>query len=133
MNTAIYPSLKDRLVVITGGGSGVAPVTVRLDSVYGISGAGVVLKGLQAGDTVSGRLLDATVEVIDSDDATFLPAFLCPEWGGVVVSRSRPTAPPSKRGLIGATTMFTASSVFDLWAFNSTSFAVADWYTETGA
>ena len=118
--------------LLPGGGSAAAPVTVRLDSVYGISGAGVVLKGLQAGDTVSGRLLDATVEIIDSDNAVFLPQFLCPEWGGVVVSRSRPAA-PNGRGLLGATAMFTASSVYDLWAFNSTSFSVADWYTETGA
>lgn len=107
-----------------------APVQLRLDALYFSSAGGTVLNALKDGDVLFGPLWDGNLVIFDSDGATIVPSFFSPESAGVAVVRTLPT-PVAGSGVAGAACLVTASNVYDVWAFNSSSFAAADWYTET--
>lgn len=106
-----------------------APMRVRFDALYFQSNGGAVVSGLQAGDVLFGPLWDGNLLVVDSSDAVVLPSFYSPEGAGVTVART--TSAGSALGVLGAACLVTSANVYDVWLFNSSSFAAADWYTET--
>ena len=121
-------------VALRGGGAPAPRVRVVLDNVY-VVGPGVVVAGLQAGDTVSGWKLDGNAEVWDSDAAIVLLSYLAFGGDGLTVARS-PGAlapPPAARaaGLCGAAIAVASSSLFDIRLYNSSSLVLGSHYTET--
>jgi len=131
-----------------------APVRLELDTVSFTSSAGGVILGLNAGDAVWGNLWDGHLTVVDSEHAVVLTGFMNGgTQAGVVGSRSelaeqywqRPCVAgregmvsasslvPGLPGITGAVTMAVASPEYDVYAFNSSSFAVGDIYSETSA
>ena len=107
-----------------------APLRLKLDSLYFSSQGGAVVNALAAGDVMFGPLWDGNLAIYDSDDAVVLPSFFTAEGSGVSVGRTHATSGDSS-GVLGAACLVTSSNVYDIWLFNSTSYAVADWYTET--
>lgn len=122
-----------------------ATVQVECDGMYVQSPGGAVIASLTSGDSVRGALLDGDMAVMDSGDAVVLPDFYAAGANGMVVGMTPPQQSSSHShrggsgsgsgsvggGFTGAMVMVSASSAYDLAIFNSSSFAVADHYTET--
>lgn len=128
------------------------PIYVQLHSAYFQSAGGLLILGLSEGDMITGSLWDGNAEIVDSDRAVVLAAFMSGAGSGVVVGRREPAdayaqrpcvrarpqvpfagiAPPGTPGMTGAHVMVASASPYDLVLLNSSSFAVADFYTETG-
>ena len=108
---------------------------VVFDSFYFQSAGGAVLHKLVDGDVVRGPLWDGNLEVLDSATATVLGSFYAIEAGGLVVARMDGASPlppaPAGPGFLGFVTMVAASNEYDVYAFNSSSLATGDFYTET--
>lgn len=110
-----------------------APLRLRLDALYFQSAGGAIVCGLKAGDVLHGPLWDGNLVIQDSSDAIVMPSFFSPESAGLTVARSSTAtaAGAAYSGVLGAACLVTSASVYDIWLFNSSSFAAADWYTET--
>jgi hypothetical protein len=133
---------------------GCAPIRLQLDSLYFMGTAGAVIYGLQEGDVVTGDMWDGHVEVVDSDRALVMPNIINGVVAsGVLIARVEPAAQywqrpcvagreaavaasslvPGLPGLTGTHSMTVFSQPFDVVALNSSSFVVADIYSETAA
>jgi len=126
------PRPRHGVVTLPGGGAQAPRIQLVGDSFY-FQSAGAALNGLEAGDIVKGPLFNGDLEIWDSDAAIVLPSFLGAGNDGITVARTAPAPPPAARaaGFVGANVLVSASSLYDVRLYNSTSLVLGSYYTET--
>jgi len=116
---------------LPGGGDTSKPIHFHGDNFYFQSGSGGVLNGLTAGDTARGEMWNGALEVWDSGAGVILPQFYSISDNGFTVARALPATPQEAGGFLGVAAAVSASNLWDIRMYNSSSLTLGSYYTET--